>query len=143
MGPCRTLLEASGRPWVIENVPGSPLRNAVMLCGTMFGLKVIRHRLFESSIWLAVPEHPRHPKGRLVHARGTYDRGQNGFVCVAGNNFCPVAGSEAMGGISWMSRAEMAQAIPPAYTRWIGLQAIGRLRHLRSPAKREGRLVAL
>lgn len=122
VGPCRELLVASGRPWVIENVPGAPLRDPSVLCGLMFGLRVLRHRLFETSFLLFSPDHPRHPEGVLVHKRGTYDRGQGRFVCLAGNNFCPRAGSLAMGGIGWMTRAGMAQAVPPAYTRFIGLQ---------------------
>jgi DNA (cytosine-5)-methyltransferase 1 len=122
--PTREMLERSGRPYVMENVMGAPLNISVMLCGLMFGLRVLRHRLFESSLLLLAPFHPKHPDGALVHARGSYDRGQGRFVCVVGHNFCPKAGSAAMGGLDWMLRDEMAEAIPPAYTEFIGRQLI-------------------
>src|SRR5690348_14772063 len=49
IAPVREKLQASGLPWVIENVPGAPLRGDVLLCGTMFGLPLLRHRYFELS----------------------------------------------------------------------------------------------
>src|SRR5215510_8484755 len=57
----RAKLQAWGGPWIIENVPGSPLYGAVTLCGTMFNLgcqdaELRRHRLFESNVPLLVPE---------------------------------------------------------------------------------------
>jgi DNA (cytosine-5)-methyltransferase 1 len=133
VGPCRDLLERTGKPWVMENVPGSPLLNAVTLCGLMFGLKVIRHRLFEASFLLMAPPHRPHPKGistgTLTSKRGGrgngYSTGEQGLVCVAGNNFVREAGLRAMG-IEWgMSRRELANAIPPAYTEFIGRQLMG------------------
>lgn len=121
---CRELLERAGKPWVMENVMGSPLRTHAVLCGLMFGLKVFRHRLFEASFLLFVPEHPKHPAGDNTGASDGYSTGANGFVCVAGNNFVRTAGAEAMG-IDWMkTRKELAQAIPPAYTEFIGRQLI-------------------
>lgn len=128
VAPVRRLLTATGRPWVMENVSGSPLRPpAVMLCGLMFGLKVLRHRWFETSFWFLGPSHPRHPKGNLTNSCQGYSTGREGFVCVAGHNFVREAGAAAMG-IDWMStRHELAQAIPPAYTEHIGrqLMAVG------------------
>ena len=131
VGPCRELLEQSGNPWVMENVIGAPLRNPVMLCGQMFGLGVLRHRLFEANFLLMTPTHPRHPAGKttgtLTAKRGGrgngYSTGEHGLVCVAGNNFIKEAGARAMG-IDWMSRKELAQAIPPAYTEYIGRQLL-------------------
>ncbi len=121
VGPVRKLLVAIGRVWVIENVPGAPLVRPVTLCGMMFGLKVYRHRLFESSHLLMGPSHHRHTESTGAH-RG-YSRG-HGFVCVAGNNFQPEEGASAMG-IDWMgSRKELAQAIPPAYTEYVGRQLL-------------------
>jgi DNA (cytosine-5)-methyltransferase 1 len=120
--PCRVSLNESGRPWVMENVVGAPLRNAAVLCGLMFGLKVLRHRGFEASFLLMSPPHPRHPKGDLTGSCQGYSTGANGFVTVAGNNFVRTAGARAMG-VDWqMTRPELAQAIPPAYTYYIGLQ---------------------
>lgn len=126
--PVRNLLLAIGKPWVIENVMGAPLQRAIVLCGLMFGLRVLRHRVFESSHLLLVPPHPRHPAhlttGTVTAKRGGkgsgYSTGAGGLVCVAGNNFVREAGAAAMG-IDWpMSRKELAQAIPPAYTHYIG-----------------------
>ncbi len=122
--PSRKLLIASVKPWVIENVMGSPLRDPAMLCGRMFGLRVLRHRLFEASFLLMTPSHPRHPRGNLTNANQGYSTGEHGYVCVAGNNFVRTAGAKAMG-IDWMkTRYELAQAIPPAYTEYIGRQLI-------------------
>jgi DNA (cytosine-5)-methyltransferase 1 len=130
----RELLNDSGRPWVIENVVPAPLCVfSVTLCGLMFGLKVFRHRRFESTLWLSSPEHPSH-KGILI--------GTNGFRCPIGhggwssqrmrNKIAAASSNEkdtkeswqkAMK-IDWMTRDEMAQAIPPDYTEFIGRQLI-------------------
>lgn len=135
VAPMRELLDAAGKPWVMENVPGAPLENAVTLCGLMFGLRVIRHRLFESNLFLMAPPCPGHPKhlrtGTQTAKRGGkgngYSTGEQGLVCVAGNNFVRAAGAKAMG-IDWnMSRRELANAIPPAYCRFIGDQLISHL----------------
>lgn len=130
IGPTRAALEACGRPWVMENVIGAPMGSGVVLCGLMFGLRVLRHRVFESSVLLLAPPHPRHPKhlstGTLTRKRGGrgngYSTGESGLVCVAGNNFIREAGAAAMG-IDWpMTRKELANAIPPAYCEFIGRQ---------------------
>lgn len=124
----RELLTATGKPWVIENVVGAPLQNAVMLCGTMFGLRVFRHRIFEASFMLLAPSHPRHNGSTGAH-RGysTARSGRNGYVCVAGHNFQHAAAAAAMG-ISWTkTRRELSQAIPPAYTEFVGRQLLAAL----------------
>lgn len=123
--PTRDALLATGKPYVIENVPGAPLHPTIILCGTMFGLKVYRHRLFESSILLFQPPHPRHEEPTIQ--RG-YSADWTGFVTVAGGQNVPVALAAAAMGIGWMSGRELSQAIPPAYTEYIGLQL---LRHIR------------
>lgn len=122
--PTREALEASGLPWVIENVEGAPLRNAVRLCGTMFpGLRVLRHRLFEANFHIEEPEHGPHP---LVF---TYDKRKShygkldqdvSFVQVAGGGNCTLANARDAMGIDWMTKAERIEAIPPAYTRHVG-----------------------
>lgn len=115
----RERLEASGKPFVIENVAQAPIRRDLVLCGGMFELRVYRHRAFESNVPLVAPFHPRHvvradPGGqRKAH----YLAG--GFVTVTGH-IGSFAG-EAMG-IGWMIGLELSQAIPPAYTRYIGDQ---------------------
>lgn len=121
--PTRAALIKSGRPFVIENVVGSPLKNTIMLCGLMFGLKVFRHRLFESNLFLMSPAHVPH-KGKVI--------GKGGYVCVAGHgdsgrgrvpadHRTKAAWSAAME-IDWMQMHELSQALPPAYCRFIGLQ---------------------
>jgi DNA (cytosine-5)-methyltransferase 1 len=128
IGPIRERLKAEGLPYVIENVDGAPLIDPIVLCGTMFsGLRVLRHRLFESNVRLAVPPHPKHP---LVF---TYDKrkahyGQldqnTAFVQVTGGGNCTVANKRAAMGVPWMTGAEANEAIPPAYAEYIGGQII-------------------
>ena len=123
--PVRRWLRGIRRPWVIENVRLAPLEHAILLCGTMFGLKVFRHRLFESNRVLMVPEHPKHDGTTGAH-RGysTLRSGRNGFICVAGHNFERHAGAKAMD-IDWMkARWELAEAVPPAYTEFVGRQLL-------------------
>lgn len=116
----REKLQKSGLPFVIENVVGAPLSNPFMLCGTMFGLRVYRHRQFESNFLVPSLIHPRHIGSTNAH-RGMSKGGA--FVCVAGHNFLVHEAREAMG-IDWMIQSEISQAIPPAYTEFIGRQLI-------------------
>lgn len=132
VAPVRDRLIELGLPYVIENVEGAPLRDPIKLCGTMFpGLRVIRHRLFESNVPLAAPEHPKHP---LVF---TYDKRKShygrldqntAFVQVTGGGNCSVANARAAMGIDWMTKLELNEAIPPAYTEFVGRQIIGAAR---------------
>ena len=124
--PTRTGLETTSLPWVIENVMGAPLKNPVVLCGTMFpGLRVIRHRQFESNIRFDVPGCKPHPLCYTVDKRkphyGKLDE-MTAFVMVNGGGNCSKrAAADAMS-IEWMTKAEMNDAIPPAYTEFLGLQ---------------------
>jgi DNA (cytosine-5)-methyltransferase 1 len=120
----RAALRDAGRPYVIENVPEAPLLGPFVLCGTMFGLKVYRHRAFETSCFMLAPRcggHPdRLPDNCVV--------GPHGFVTIAGNHGHTAYAPTAMG-IDWMGQHELAQAIPPAYAHWLGvrlLRALGR-----------------
>jgi DNA (cytosine-5)-methyltransferase 1 len=135
IAPCRALLMQSGLPWVMENVVGAPLRMPIVLCGLMFSLGVLRHRLFESPEMLLAPFHPQHPAGNLTGAGHGYSTGAQQFVCVAGNNFNRNAGARAMK-IEWMTRPELAQAIPPAYTEFIGRQLVTVIENARHDAER-------
>lgn len=119
--PTREALQATGKPYVIENVVGAPLQTGIILCGAMFGLKVYRHRLFESSVLLFQPPHPRHTETIGKAGRGP---NPNGWMSVSGNIVNPAAGRAAMGVDWWMTRNELSQAIPPAYTEYIGRQLI-------------------
>ena len=113
----RDRLITNGAPYVIENVPGSPLRDPVELCGHMFGLRFYRHRLFECSFPVPLTMHPPHvtPASKAGHWRpGT-------IMSVAGH-VSPMAEARAAMGIDWMTRDELAESIPPAYTHYIGAQ---------------------
>lgn len=115
VAPTRALLNHLAGPFVIENVVGSPLLTTVELCGSMFGLKVFRHRLFETSFIAFQPVHKKH-LNRI---------GDNGFVTVAGNADCSkTVWREAMGIEHKMSRKEIAQSIPPSYTCYLGRQLL-------------------
>lgn len=116
--PIREALKALGLPWIIENVPGSPLIDPVELCGGMFGLHTYRHRLFETSFPLTAPAHPEHTARQTKMGRKPKD---GEFIHVVGN-FSGVAYAREAMDIDWMNRDEMAQAIPPAYTQFIGWQ---------------------
>lgn len=159
----RWMLESLGLPYVIENVAGArdALRNPIMLCGSQFGLKVYRHRLFESNVFLFQPEHYPHrdntpraghgvsSKGVLSvtsggqgikpeqlaelgrvqvgvdpnRRSGVYGMSEKGFIGVTGH-FTGVEYARFAMGIDWMTQDELAQAVPPAYTEWIGRQLI-------------------
>lgn len=116
----RAALQATGKPYVIENVVGAPLINPIKLCGSMFGLRIIRHRLFECSpqIWWppAVCSHPRGVVGRRGHMGADRE-----WITVTGH-FSDVPLAQRVMEIDWMVQSELAQAIPPAYTKWIGEQ---------------------
>jgi DNA (cytosine-5)-methyltransferase 1 len=126
----RQLLQATGKPYVIENVPGAPLNNPVMLCGLMFGLKTVRHRLFETNPFMLAPGHLAHPESMTTNSFRDYSSFENGatHITVAGHNFKRVDGIAAFGDTcQWMTREELAEAIPPAYTCYIGGQLLNHI----------------
>lgn len=131
IAPTRALLQETGKPWVIENVDGAPLIDPIVLCGTMFdGLRVLRHRLFESNVELSAPDKGcgRGEKHPLVF---TYDQRKphfgklnqdTSYVQVTGGGNCSVRNKKDAMGIYWMIGTELNEAIPPAYTEHIGKQ---------------------
>lgn len=127
LGAVRERLRATGKPYVIENVPGAPMRPDLKLCGCMFGLRLERLRWFELGNWpglIAAPEHHR-AKCRSVptvtrNRRAMWDQGCK--VSITGD-VGSYLGPEAMG-IDWMTGSELSQAIPPAYTEFIGRQLL-------------------
>lgn len=128
---CQTWLHATGLPYVIENVEGAPLVDPVVLCGTMFpGLRVIRHRLFETNWPLTAPAHGKHPLV-FTHDKRKAHYGQldqdTAFVQVTGGGNATVANKLDAMGVDWMTGREVNQAIPPAYTEWIGRQLLAQV----------------
>jgi DNA (cytosine-5)-methyltransferase 1 len=123
--PVRDLLQKA-RIYVIENVPGAPLRRPAVICGSWFCLKVRRHRLFESNVRIHGNYCTHKKQGRTICVAGSGGsrvnrrKDDHGGACNYGT--LPQC-REAMG-IDWMSRAEIVQAIPPAYTEYIGKQLI-------------------
>lgn len=107
-------------PYVIENVPGSPLIDPVELCGEMFGLETYRHRLFETNWALKAPEHPEHVARTTKMGRAPVD---GEYMHIVGNFSGVQRGREVMG-MPWANRDGLREAIPPAYTEYIGRQLI-------------------
>lgn len=124
----RRILTRTGLPFVIENVEGAPLINPVKLCGTMFPeLRVLRHRLFEVNFPLWAPDCKPHPlvfthDKRKAHY-GKLDQNTS-FVQVTGGGNCSKANAADAMRIDWMTKEELNEAIPPAYTRFIGRQLL-------------------
>ena len=117
----RAAMLATGRPFVIENVPGSTVRRDLTLCGEMFGLDVIRHRYFETEgFTLDQPAHLPH-RGRVAGMRhGAWYSGPYFAVYGEGGGKGTVPQWQTAMGIDWTDvRREIAEAIPPAYTQHI------------------------
>lgn len=141
----RFVLQALGLPYIIENVAGAKkaLRNPVMLCGADFGLKVYRHRFFESSFTLHVPEHVPHGDRTPGAGRGTSPKG---FVTVTGTGG-QMKGADYGGltfrqyaakamQIDWyMTRQEQSESIPPAFTEFLGRQLIAHIQGEGAPVQ--------
>lgn len=140
LAPTREALIASGRPWVIENVVGAPLRNPILLCGTMFGLQVFRHRLFEMSFFCLTPPHGRHIGTTNSHrwAGAEYDDLRGGYVTVTGGGNCRVATARRAMGIDWMTKRELNQAIPPEYTAFVGAALLRDVQHGATARRHQG-----
>lgn len=121
--PTRGELEEVGMPWVIENVPGAPMRRDLDLCGSQFGLRsengrLIRHRWFEFGNW-SWPHpmlYPCHHEGPTISVFGH-----------GGHIYHGVDDWREVMGIDWMTRDELAQAIPPAFTEFIGSYLLAHL----------------
>lgn len=118
--PLRGRFDRLTIPWIIENVPGSPLNCRVVLCGTMFGLPIYRHRIFETRfpIDMGLFSHPEH---QAKNAKMGRPPKPGEFIQPVGHFSGVKQAQEAMG-IDWMGRNELREAIPPAYTEFIGKQ---------------------
>ncbi|WP_443042849.1 SAM-dependent methyltransferase [Streptomyces sp. NBC_00370] len=119
IAPVRAALEATGRPWVIENVEeaAGELRSPVTLCAAAFGMRTYRHRLFETGggFSFTPPPHPAHLAPLTKMGR---PRAAGHFAHYVGN-FSGVPEARADMGVPWMNRDGIRECIPPAYTHWI------------------------
>ena len=130
IGPTRSLLEANfDGPWVIENVPGAALRPDIRLCGCQFGLTLPgigylkRERWFETS-WRAFGlEMPHRHTGHAIsiagHGTPSWMRTRTGHI--------GVAEWRKVMGIDWTTREELTEALPPAYTAFVGARLLEHL----------------
>lgn len=139
--PTRDALRATGLPYVIENVEGAPLIDPLTLCGSEFGLQaedvdgvrlaLRRHRLFESNVWLTGPGGCIHDATQVA---GSYTASRHRTPEQRDNpgrrgGYTPALRVRAdLLGVDWpMTEHELAQAIPPAYTEWIGSQIMAQV----------------
>ena len=126
IGPVRTALQSWGGTYVIENVPGAPLIAPATLCGSSFGLRVRRHRLFESNAALmAVPCH--HHGHEYVGVYGDHWDRPGGWLRPNGTSrgvkATSLADAQDALGIDWMTDwDDLTDAIPPAYCEFVGAQ---------------------
>jgi DNA (cytosine-5)-methyltransferase 1 len=132
--PTRRRLRESGLPYIIENVPGAPLEAPLLLCGTMFpGLRVIRHRHFETSFFMLNPlPHGDHPPVHFKYGNRVKEETDewDDFLCITGGNRDELDAVRDAIGCPWMTRQELAQAIPPAYTKWLGEQMLASMKEI-------------
>lgn len=140
--PGRELLNATGKPWVMENVPKAPLRRALVLCGTMFALRTLdddgtplylkRHRVFESNIPLVASEPCSHPRG--VQWAGVYGGARKDKVearTVRKGGYVPASAeiqSRLLGGVDWMTGKGRRECIPPVYAEHVGRQLLAHVK---------------
>ncbi|EDY56357.1 MULTISPECIES: hypothetical protein [Streptomyces] len=121
VAPTRAALEATGQPFVMENVPGSAVRKDIRLCGEQFGLAVLMHRYFELGGWTtSQPAHPKHRGYVRGHRHGVYREGP--YVAAYGNGGGKATVQEIrdVKGIDWSTdHLRLREALPPAYTEWI------------------------
>jgi DNA (cytosine-5)-methyltransferase 1 len=126
IAPTRERLQASGLPWVIENVPGAPITAHLVLCGSMFGLKVARHRgfeLFNGDFQLSNScAHAADLVTVVGHGTPSWTRRARMKRGLHPNH--SVDQKRAAMGIDWMNREELAESIPPAYSEFIGRQML-------------------
>ena len=115
----RERLQATGKPYIIENVPGaaSLLINPLVLNGAFFGMKVRRTRLFECSFSLPLVLIPPEPKASFRTGRFVAE----GSIITPVGHFSGIAYAQKVMGIDWMGGKDLAQAIPPAYSQYLGM----------------------
>ena len=114
----REALVLSGKPYVIENVKGAPLIDPIQLCGSSFGLKVRRHRIFESNLELVGSVCDHKAQGRPVGVYGS----MRDEIPKGGKTATSIEEAREAMGINWMLWGDLVEAIPPVYTEFIGKQ---------------------
>lgn len=122
--PTRTRLAAEGVPYIIENVIGAPYRSGFVLCGSMFGLRVRRHRNFETSFAVLAPQCDHRSQGPVLGVYGDGGGGKSTRPSGGGGTKAHRREFAELMQMPWATPREIVQAIPPAYTEWIGLQLI-------------------
>ena len=115
----RELLIETGKPYLIENVPGAPM-TGVTLCGSMFRLKVRRHRIFESNMTLKTLECDHKSQGRPVGVYGSI----NDEIPKGGRTAKTLLEGQLAMGIDWLGWGNLKESIPPAYTKYLGEQVL-------------------
>jgi len=130
IGRTRTWLKKTGKPYIIENVAGAPLKNKIMLCGLMFDLEVNRHRYFESNLELIAPHH-QDCRGRIASGEALTVAGHGG-----NSKSYKLEDWRLAMGIDWMdkrphnlgsrknpgNREDLCESIPPAYSEYLAEQ---------------------
>jgi len=116
----REALIASGKPYVIENVPGAPLIKPIQMCGSYFGLKVRRHRRFESNLPIVGSPCKHKEQGKPVGVYGS----MRDEIPKGGHTAKTIEEAREAMGIDWMIWGELVEAIPPVYTQEIGKQLL-------------------
>ena len=136
----RSLLIEVGKPYIIENVAGArmELREPVMLCGSMFGLRTRRHRFFETSWPVRAPRECDHSEMPLLVT--TASKASRAKRHALGMKPKSVANAPEAYGIDWMGFAELKEAIPPAYTKYLGELLDVAARHNAEPSRREQKI---
>lgn len=117
----RVLLERSGKPYVIENVPKAPLKEPIQLCGTTFGIPVRRHRMFETNWDIGPAPSCRHSDFTERRFPGSSNRPNGRTVCNVGEYRVPLKVQKECMEVDWtVTLHELSEMVPPAMTRWIG-----------------------
>jgi DNA (cytosine-5)-methyltransferase 1 len=123
--PTRAMLKASRKPWVIENVPGAPVRPDLVLCGSHFGLPIVRHRLFELSWFMLNGLRCEHADDILtICGHGTPSWARKSRIAKGLHPNVSVKMKREAMEAPWMNRHELSLSIPPAYAEFIGLAAL-------------------
>lgn len=123
--PTRALLQASGKPYILENVPGAPLINPIRINGPLVNLlNIDRERWFECNFSITQPNLPPRRKAPVKTGRPVLE----GDVITVAGHFSDVPYARRAMDINWLGQKELAQAIPPAYTELIGRHLIGLLK---------------